>query len=190
MLITKLQAQEILGGSQRKIERLVKSGKLPVAHYEKGARKPTPFFDRDAVEALKEEPAPIQSDAQEESANATKRQSDAKPTHAMVKAPLPFRLNQAQDTPELTVRLVEVLETLAAQNAKAQSAKAQSAKATLALSDLSAKLLLTLPESSAITGLSRAVIRAAIEADQLKAKQIGRAWRVKRADLDQWIESL
>ena len=54
MLITKTQAQEILGGSERKIERLVKAGKLAVAHYEKSARKPTPYFNRDEVEALKE----------------------------------------------------------------------------------------------------------------------------------------
>jgi excisionase family DNA binding protein len=52
------------------------------------------------------------------------------------------------------------------------------------------KLLLTLAEAQAMTGLSRNTLRAAIDAGELKAKQIGRAWRVKRADLESYIGSL
>jgi excisionase family DNA binding protein len=52
------------------------------------------------------------------------------------------------------------------------------------------KLLLTLPECQALTGLSRAVLRDAIEAGDLKARQMGRPWRVKRADLEAFIETL
>ncbi len=57
-------------------------------------------------------------------------------------------------------------------------------------SDLGPKVLLTLPECQKLTGLSRAVLRAAIDAGDLKAQQIGRAWRVKRTDLDEWIKAL
>lgn len=193
MLITKSQAQEILGGSERKIERLVKSGKLPVAHYEKGARKPTPFFNQADVESLKDEAlnpsvAALSTETDtttDESDKTTKRQNDNPSNHALVKAAQPFRLGQTQETSELTARLVEALETLAA-----QSDKAQSVKTTLPLSDLSVKLLLTLPECSALTGLSRATIKAVIDAESLPAKQMGKAWRVKRADLEQWIKSL
>ncbi len=53
-----------------------------------------------------------------------------------------------------------------------------------------AKLLLTLDDCRILTGLSRAVLRAAIDAGELKAQQIGRAWRVKRSDLGKWIEAL
>jgi excisionase family DNA binding protein len=51
-------------------------------------------------------------------------------------------------------------------------------------------LLLKLEECQALTGLSRAVLRSAIDAGALKAQQIGRAWRIKRSDLDAWIEAL
>ncbi len=194
MLITKAQAQEILGGSERKIERLVKSGKLAVARYEKGARKPTPFFDQGDVEALKEDATtPIEGEVQDETVNptnlqndsATTRQDDKPTSKALVKVASPFRSGQSQETPELYARLVEALETLAIQNDKAQSVKT-----TLDLSALSVKLLLTLPECSALTGLSRTVIRAAIDTGQLEAQQIGRAWRVKREDLGKWVKEL
>jgi excisionase family DNA binding protein len=54
----------------------------------------------------------------------------------------------------------------------------------------SVKLLLTLAEAQALTGLSRSTLRAAIDAGKLKARQIGRAWRIKRADLEIYIEGL
>jgi excisionase family DNA binding protein len=52
------------------------------------------------------------------------------------------------------------------------------------------KLLLTLSEAQAMTGLSRGVLRAAIDAGTLKAKLIGRAWRVKRTDLERYVGKL
>jgi excisionase family DNA binding protein len=58
------------------------------------------------------------------------------------------------------------------------------------IADLAAKPLLTLAEASTLTGLSRAVLRDAIESKKLKARIIGRAWRVKRADLDMFIKKL
>ncbi len=56
--------------------------------------------------------------------------------------------------------------------------------------DLSTKLLLKLDETARLTGLSKQILREAIEAKKLKAKIIGRAWRVKRADLDAYIKKL
>ncbi len=55
---------------------------------------------------------------------------------------------------------------------------------------IAVKLLLTLPECQALTGLSRATLRAAIDAGELRAKQIGRAWRVKRSDLEGYVKKL
>ena len=49
------------------------------------------------------------------------------------------------------------------------------------------KTLLTLTEAQAVTGLSRSILRQAIEAGALKAKTIGKAWRVKRSDLDIYV---
>lgn len=52
------------------------------------------------------------------------------------------------------------------------------------------KLLLTLPEAAALTGLSRAFLKNAISDGALVAKPIGRLWRVKRADLDVFVAAL
>jgi excisionase family DNA binding protein len=55
---------------------------------------------------------------------------------------------------------------------------------------IAVKLLLNLAECQALTGLSRATLRDAIESGDLKAKMIGKAWRVKRSDLEAWINAL
>ncbi|WP_245927742.1 helix-turn-helix domain-containing protein [Aphanothece hegewaldii] len=52
------------------------------------------------------------------------------------------------------------------------------------------KLLLTLKEVQALTGLSRETLRDAIASNQLKAQIVGKAWRVKRKDLEEYIENL
>ncbi len=56
--------------------------------------------------------------------------------------------------------------------------------------DPSAKLLLTLAEAQALTGLSRGVLREAIDKGKLKGQVIGRAWRIKRTDLEAYIKKL
>jgi excisionase family DNA binding protein len=50
--------------------------------------------------------------------------------------------------------------------------------------------MLTLPEASTLSNLSRGHLRDAIRGGRLKAKIIGRGWRVKRADLDLYIRTL
>jgi excisionase family DNA binding protein len=52
------------------------------------------------------------------------------------------------------------------------------------------KLLLTLEEAQALTGLSRSTLRAAIDGKALKAAQIGRAWRIRRGDLEKYLAKL
>ncbi|WP_242578224.1 helix-turn-helix domain-containing protein, partial [Chroococcus sp. FPU101] len=52
------------------------------------------------------------------------------------------------------------------------------------------KLLLTLKEVQALTGLSRETLKEAIASNQLKAQIVGKAWRVKRKDLEEYIENL
>jgi excisionase family DNA binding protein len=52
------------------------------------------------------------------------------------------------------------------------------------------KPLLKLDEAATLTGLSRDTLRAAIDTKELKGKLIGRAFRIKRADLDEYIKNL
>ncbi len=52
------------------------------------------------------------------------------------------------------------------------------------------KPLLILDEAAALTGLSRETLRTAIDTKELNGKLIGRAFRIKRDDLDEYIKKL
>lgn len=52
------------------------------------------------------------------------------------------------------------------------------------------KVMLSLVEAAQLANLSRAHLRQAIEDGKLKARIIGRGWRVKRADLDLYVKNL
>jgi excisionase family DNA binding protein len=58
------------------------------------------------------------------------------------------------------------------------------------LPGIETKLVLTIVECQQLTGFSRAFIRDAIEDKSLTARQIGKAWRIKRADLEKWVKAL
>jgi excisionase family DNA binding protein len=60
-------------------------------------------------------------------------------------------------------------------------------KPAVAIAD---KPLLKLDEAAALTGLSRQLLRQAIDDGKLKGRIIGRAYRVKRDDLDKYIKNL
>jgi excisionase family DNA binding protein len=68
--------------------------------------------------------------------------------------------------------------------------QAEERKAAPDASHVAAKLLLTLSECQTLTGLSRAVLREAIETKKLKAKLIGRSFRIKRPDLEAFVKAL
>jgi excisionase family DNA binding protein len=55
---------------------------------------------------------------------------------------------------------------------------------------VSEKLLLNLTDCRLLTGLSDANLRDAIHEGKLKARIIGRGYKVKRADLDEFVEKL
>jgi excisionase family DNA binding protein len=60
----------------------------------------------------------------------------------------------------------------------------------MTVSDLAHKLTLSLAEAAQLSGLSRNHLRAAIEEKKLKARIIGRGWRVKRSDLEAYVVKL
>ena len=57
-------------------------------------------------------------------------------------------------------------------------------------SDRAQKLMLDLRDASILSGLSKSYLKSAIKEGTLKAKLIGRGWKVKRSDLDQFISDL
>jgi excisionase family DNA binding protein len=54
----------------------------------------------------------------------------------------------------------------------------------------SEKILLNLNDCRLLTGLSDANLRDAIHDGRLKGKIIGRGWKIKRQDLDEYIDNL
>jgi excisionase family DNA binding protein len=83
--------------------------------------------------------------------------------------------------------IVERLEEMKA--APYQLPPAPNGQATLTV-PVADKLMLSLVEAAQLSGLSRGHLREAIEAKKLKARIIGRGWKVKRADLEAYIAKL
>lgn len=82
-----------------------------------------------------------------------------------------------------------VLERLAAA-LEALRPVVQTAAVPASIADVAHKLTLSLPESAALSGLSRTHLRQAIRDGALKARKMGRGWRVKRADLETYVRKL
>jgi excisionase family DNA binding protein len=55
---------------------------------------------------------------------------------------------------------------------------------------VSEKILLNLNDCRLLTGLSDANLRDAIHKGRLKAKIIGRGWKVKKQDLNEYVDGL
>lgn len=83
--------------------------------------------------------------------------------------------------PEIGERLIAALQSLLQSRQVAEET---------AITAIAQKLMLNLHEASLLSGLSRAHLREAIRGGRLKAKIIGRGWRIKRADLDIYIRAL
>jgi excisionase family DNA binding protein len=166
--MNKQEAAEYLGVSPRQIERYTKENRIGV-RFEKGRTKPTPVYDEGELQRFKESlEKPIYQPAvqrMESGSEALATQSDS----AM------SALSQLSQF-EAFGRMMEAM-------------KPQLTAPSIT-EEASLKILLKLDECSALTGLSRAVLREAIDAGQLKAQQIGRAWRIKRTDLDSYIAEL
>jgi excisionase family DNA binding protein len=161
-MINKSEAAALLGVSKRALERYAAAGRLP-AVYTQGPTGRQVSFDPADVERLKverEAPMPRPATSPDNTALAI-------PGKALAKLP-----------PGGAGQLVSLLQALSAQ---------APARPVVPVAD---KLMLTLAEAAALTGLSRARLKAAIDAGQLQAVQIGRSRRVKRQALEGWIEDL
>ncbi len=162
--ITKEEAARILNASPRKVERLAKGNKLSVT-YEKGATRDVPMYDEDEVRRLAEQPRtaaqPAIAPPVQEPSQAIATRSDNGDNR--LSQAVAFLLDQERR------RLTEPVPTL---------------------SDIAHKLTLSLVEAARLSGLSRNHLRAAIEAGDLKAKIIGRGWKVKKKDLESYVTKL
>lgn len=181
--MTKAEAADYLGCSVRQLERYTADNRIGV-RMEKGRTRPTPVYDEGELQTFKTSlervvyrPAVERMDAPESAAeragNAIATQGDGALSG----------LSQAGAQ-------ASQMEAFARFIVEAVQAEKPATETAPSLSDLSAKLLLSLPEAQALTGLSRETLRAAIEAGELAARQLGRGWKIKRRDLESYIENL
>ncbi|MFB2834085.1 helix-turn-helix domain-containing protein [Floridanema evergladense] len=164
--MNKQEAADFLGVSVRALERYVSQGRISV-RYEKGKTRPTANFDEQELEAFKQElnqptykPRQIPTPSQVE--------EDTALTHS----------GEVSEFGEITAidKLAGIIEKLL-----------QREFPSVPVAD---KLLLTISEAQALTGLSREILREAIATGELKAKVIGKGWKIKRSDLDKFIDEL
>jgi excisionase family DNA binding protein len=161
--MNKQEAAALLGVSIRALERYTQQGKIS-ATYIKGKTRPTVEYDEGELRAFKTE---LESKLypHRPSVENTNIDNGANPAHALA------RLSNTSAGVE---RLLEVIDAIRPHGRTRVATEA--------------KILLTLVEASAMTNLSNKHLRAAIHSGELKARIIGRGWKIKRADLDSYIK--
>lgn len=170
--MNKQSAADFLGVSVRALERYVQQGRISVK-YEKGKTRPTANFDPVELEAFKSElNQPTVKPAFESRQITTEQQPQ---TDKLV-----HQSGEIAEFGEIGVidKLSSIIEGLLLRGDN---------QPVVPIAD---KLLLTIAEAQALTGLSREFLRDAITAGELKAKVIGKGWRVKRSDLQEYVDKL
>lgn len=173
--LDKQAAADFLGCSPRQLERYTKDNQIGVT-YEKGRTRPTPFYDREELAQFKaKQERPEHRPVVMSGANATQGDNG---DGALSLLPQPAQL-------EALSKLFALMQGAAPQDATTPQERA--VKPTAAVES---KLVLTLAECSALTGYSVGKLKAAFDADELHGHRDGRIRRVKRSDLDKWVETL
>jgi hypothetical protein len=150
--------------SVRSLQRLAHKHSLTVTYKRGRSGKQEANYDADEIERVKAELETQIVTVKEQTALAT----------------MPDASRQTQlDAPDERDRFYAALEAIAAKR-----------DAEPTLSDLAAKPLLTMSEAQRLSGLSRQILLDAVAAEELKAKIIGRAWRVKPDDLETYIKKI
>jgi excisionase family DNA binding protein len=162
--MNKKEAAEYLGVSTRLVEKYASEGRMGEVTYVRGRTGKQAEYDRQAVEKLK---------------------ADLDTPNTAIAARTP-------DARLFAAHLVEILERREQANIEALRGLLNdgSDKPRSASVRVSEKILLTINDCMLLTGLSRQVLRQAIEDGKLKGRIIGRAYRVKRVDLDEFIKKL
>jgi len=182
--MNKKEAAEFLGVSEKTVERYKAKGKLSARSKrvtgDDGKSRVVLDFSEPDLEKLKRELSaetvyPIITDrhAQTETQTDIDRQTQ---THDLsIETESLIRYGQTQ-TVTLIGAIFSHLETVSKQYLEAN--------------DRAQKLVLTLPEASLISGLPKGFLRQNIKDEKLKAQIIGRGWKVKRQDLDEFVKNL
>jgi len=168
--MNKQEAADLLGVSTRAIERYTAKGKLTPT-YPRGKTGHIADYDKAELESLKKEMEAPRTSTSTSAVTTTTKTDKAKAL-----------------TLSGPAGLTEILDhMIAALKGKATAQDDTAPVSTLSVAD---KLTLSISEASHLSGLSRNHLTQAIHAKKLKAKIIGRGWRIKRVDLDAYVKKL
>lgn len=170
-MLTKLQAAEFLGVTVRTLERYTQEGKIG-GRYEKGKTRSVLVYDEEELRAFKAE---LESKTYKPAVDQTPTNPDrdgaelSRFVEGKQLLPLLDGLNHLTDVLKV-IREEQEIDRL-----------------TVPIQHL---LTLSLAEASALSGISRTRLRQAIKDGTLTAQIIGRGYRVKRTDLEDYVDSL
>ncbi len=173
--MNKPDAARYLGVSVRALERYTQQHKINVT-YAKGKTKPTPVYDEEELKVFKAE-----LEGKFARRPAVEREIPPNPSTGEISLAR-FGEMPGRDSARQWLSLV-VRETISA------TLEGQGSGAPRGV-PVFEKLTLSLAEASQLSGLSRNHLRQAIEDKKLRARIIGRGWRVKRDDLDAYVKKL
>ncbi len=162
--MNKKEASEILGVSIRLVEKYAAEGRLGKITYIRGKTGKQAEYNQDAVEKLK----------------------------AALESPDTALTTNSPDARLFVAQLVEAMASREQAHVEAiRGLLSGSSEETRSASvRVSEKILLNLTDCRSLTGLSQATLKDAIKSEKLKAKIIGRGWKIKRRDLDEFIKNL
>lgn len=162
-----------LGVGIRAVERYAEQGRLSVT-YKKGKTRPVAVYDETEVKALKAE------------IHAT--QFPVRP--ALASTALAARTNRAnaEHTASAVIKLADAEKLLS--NLLQAVQNGTDGKPKLSVAEIAAKPLLKLDEAARLTGFGRDALLEAHEQGKLRMQVVKGAWRIKRTDLNAFIEKL
>lgn len=183
--MNKAEAAKYLEISERSLERYTSNNEISV-RYERGKTKPVPVYEQADLDIFKAKMnRPVHKPAVERMASDSDNGATGLATpgaNPMVSPEAMFQLIEAVS--KATAREV----TLAlSEKATVAPESDNSAKPTV---PVESKLILTLEEAHLLSGLSIDRLKKGIKEEQLKARKEGRGWKVRRADLESFVDSV
>jgi excisionase family DNA binding protein len=183
--MNKKEAAAYLGISTRQLENYARRGRLSVRK-EKGRTGDIAIFDEEELRQLKTEldakrgliqAAVVRDEASDEA--STNGAGPTPESRAIVRGP-------TSGLPQISPH--EFIDQLAAAILARQAGQKKRHEPTI--TELAAKPLLTRAEAQRYTGLSRELLREAVTSGKVKEILLGRAYRMKRAELDSYVAAL
>lgn len=188
--MTRKEAAELLGVSERTVGQWAKDGVLSV-NYVQGKTSPVADFDEAEVRSLKESREVPSSNFEVPSSGTSKasnspdsKAGSSNPTKVGSEKSLAVTSNFGLPTsnPVVVIEAAHLPQL-------AQALHDTITGVGVSLQELSVKPLLTFAEAAILTGLSERTLRQDAKADILPATRIGKADRIYRADLDDYLRA-